>query len=83
MLWAMVWIGVGLATVPLFDAARFLDDDGDNVAPRMLAALWFVFAAGAAGSLVGRPLAWAARALVIWIPVCIGILLMAILPGML
>ncbi len=83
ILWAIVWIGIGLATIPLFDAASFLDDDGDNVVPRMLAAFWGVLAIGAFGSLRGRPIAWAARALVIWIPVCVVILLMAVLPGLL
>ena len=38
ILWAILWIGIGLATIPLFDATHFLDDDGDNVPPRMLAA---------------------------------------------
>ena len=83
MLWAMLWIGIGLATIPLFDASGFLDDDGDNVMPRMLAALWVVLATGAVGSLCGHPIAWARTALLIWIPVCLVILLMAILPGLL
>jgi hypothetical protein len=83
MLWAMVWIGIGLATIPLFDAPHFLDNDGDNVRPRMLAAFWIVLAAGAVGSLCGRPVAWAKTAFFIWIPVCALILLMAILPALL
>ena len=83
MLWTMLWIGIGFATVPLFDPTSFLDDDGDNVLPRMLATFWGVLAAGVAGSLCGHPLAWARTALVIWIPICVVILLMAILPGLL
>jgi hypothetical protein len=40
ILWAILWIAIGLATIPLFDAPHFLDNDGDNVRPRMLAAFW-------------------------------------------
>jgi hypothetical protein len=79
MLWAMLWIGIGLATIPLFDAAHFLDDDGDNVGPRMLAALWVALAAGVVESLRGRPIAWVSKALVIWVAACVAIVVMAIL----
>ncbi len=82
MLWATFWVAVWLTTVPFFDLPHFLDDDPDNVRPRILAAFWAVPAAGIIGSLRGRPLAWASKAFLIWIPVSVLIFLIAILPGL-
>ena len=55
MLWAVLWIGIGLATIPMVDKSTFLedliDDDGDNVVPRMWVTFWCVLVTGAIGSL--------------------------------
>jgi hypothetical protein len=59
MFWAILWISMGLATYPAFDAVHFLDDDPNNVSPRMLAASWLVLATGVIGSFFGRPVKWA------------------------
>jgi hypothetical protein len=83
MLWATFWVGVWLMTLRLFDVAHFLDDDPDHVMPRIVAAFWAVPAAGAIGSLCGRPMAWAKTALLVWVPVSALIFLVAILPGLL
>jgi len=80
LLWATFWVGIWLATVPFFDLPHFLDDDPDNMRPRMLAAFWAVPVAGVLGSLYGRPIAWARNAFLVWIPVCGLILLITIVP---
>ena len=77
VLWAMLWIGVGLATIPLFDAVHFLDNDGDNVGPRMLAALWLALVYGVIESLRGRPIVWIGKTLAMWVAACIAIVVIA------
>ena len=65
MLLAILWIGLGLAIWQAgspFDSKHFLDDDPDNIRPRMFAAFFMVPIAGAAGSLRGRPIAFAVSA---------------------
>ncbi len=84
LLLALPWIAFGLATVPLIDWSRFLedflDDDGDNVFPRMLLALWCSLAACAIGALQRRPIIWFAKIFVVWIGICGIIVFVAILP---
>ena len=73
MLWAMAWVGVGLALWRLtspFDLQHFLDDDPDNIRPRMLAAFYIVPLAGAVGVLRGRPIAYPTKAFALWLPIC-------------
>jgi hypothetical protein len=72
ILTAIAWIALALAIWRLaspFDWHHFADDDPDNIRPRMLAAFYLVPLAGAAGSLVGRPIACAARGLVAWLAI--------------
>src|SRR5262245_51954646 len=70
MLLAVFWAGLAFAlwrAVSPFDVHHFLDDDPDNIRPRIIAAFFLVPLAGAVGSLRGRPLAFVGRALLIWL----------------
>jgi hypothetical protein len=74
MLLAIIWIGLGLAIWEAgspFDLKHFLDDDPDNIRPRIFAAFFMVPLAGAAGSLRGRPIVFAAKAFFAWLVVCV------------
>ncbi len=77
ILWAMVWISIGLgiwkATSP-FDLRHFADNDPDNIGPRMLAAFYLVPISGAIGALRGRPIAVASKAFLVWLPICAAII---------
>jgi len=81
MLLAILWIGLGLAIWEVgspFDLKHFLDDDPDNIRPRMFAAFFMVPIAGAAGSLRGRPIAFAVKAFFVWLVVCVLIFALGI-----
>ena len=74
MLLAMFWVGLGLAIWVAgspFDWQHFLDDDPDNLRPRMFAAFLAVPIAGAVGSLRGRPVAFAVKASLVWLVACV------------
>jgi hypothetical protein len=82
LLAATVWVAIGFAMWRVarpFDVQHFLDDDPDNIRPRMLAALFIVPLAGAIGSLRGRPLAAPAKAFFLWVPLCVVIFVVGLM----
>jgi len=80
LLWATFWVGIGLTVWKLsrpFDLPHFLDDDPDNIRPRMLIAFYMVPIAGVAGSFWGRPIAAPSKAFVYWLVSCVMIVIIA------
>ena len=70
LLWAVLWIAIGLSTLSMIGPdflKHLVDDDGDNVAPRILVLFWCTLTIGVVSSLRGRPLAWLKPTFLYWL----------------
>jgi hypothetical protein len=73
---AFLWLGIGFAiwrSASPFDWHHFIDDDPDNIPPRMVMAFYLVPVAGAIGSLRGCQIRWVLKSLLIWLLVSVAI----------
>ena len=57
-----------------FDWHHFVDDDPDNIRPRIRLAFFLMPLAGAIGSLRGCQIRWVLKSLLIWLLVSVAII---------